>query len=517
MSSGRVALTEGYRTYLPRIARGTALVYGGAIAAMVAAFVGKAIAARFVSPEEFGFFVSIVALLGFAVGTCELGLQEGLARYVAFFRGRGEGDRVVGVIRTSLAVGLGMSVVTMIVLLLASGAIGRGFLHVEQVSLGVWVIWLVVPFYVVADLLAGIFQGYEWLGAKVFFIDTLRNALFPLLLLAGLWPVTSASGLIWSYGASGAVAGIAIAFFAWQRRLWVGPATGGITRELLSYSLPIFISGIFGLIVNSGNTLILGYLISQEAVAYYAIAFPLVALIPLGLVSIEYAFLPVLTEMYAQGLMAKMRRLYPTMVRWGVLAGVPVAFPMLLAPEAVLSLAFGPKYVGGAATLSILAIGMLLHTGTALSDIGLRVIGSARWILWTRGAGMVVNTGLALLLTPRWGVEGMAAAYGLGILVRNLLSSVKLYQHSGLHPLGRRYWATLGLGVGAPLALRFLFEDLEPSLANLGLSWFVSMSIFIVLLLGTKSVAPEDKEVLGRVRKRLLALAYGGTGERHGQ
>lgn len=505
-----MALTEGYRTsYLPRIARGTALVYGGAIVAMVSAFAGKALAARLVSPGEFGLFASVVALLGLAVGVCELGLQEGLARYVAFFRGRDQSDMVASVIRTSLALGLRMSVVAIAVLIMASGAIGRGLLHAEHVYLSLWVMWIVVPFYVVTDLLAGAFQGYEWLGAKVFFIDTLRNALFPLVLLTGLWPVTSASGLIWSYATSGAVAGIAIALFARYWGLWVGPATGGITWELLSYSLPIFISGIVGVIVNSGNPLLLGYMVSQEAVAYYALAFPLVALIPLGLVSIEYAFLPVLTELYAQSRVEEMRRLYPTMIRWGILAGVPLAFPLLLTPEAVLSLAFGPKYVGGAATLGILAVAMLLHTGTALSDIGLRVIGNTRWILWTRGAGMVANTGLALLLTPRWGVEGMVAAYGLGIIVRNLFSSVKLYQDLGLHPLGRRYWATLGLGIGVPVVLRSLFGNPEPSLASVGLSWLVGMSIFILLLLGTKSLAPEDKEVLNRVGKRLLALAYG--------
>jgi O-antigen/teichoic acid export membrane protein len=435
-----------------RLRRGTLVAYGGGVVALATAFFGRIVATRSVTAEEFGRYASALAIFGFTAGLCELAMHDGVARNVALYLAKKDQMRASSVIASALRLTLGCSVAAALVLVSTSDFIGTLLFGAVRLAGQHWVLWSALPFFVLSDILGAAFIGSGRVELKILFIDVLRTGLFPAFVLTALWPSGAVSPLIWPFAAAVIVASVGLIGCAvcllWRR----GPSVP-MTRELLAYSLPLFGSGIVGSLVNVGNPVLLGALYSPRAVAFYSVAWPLSALVPLGLASLEPSFLQTFSGLYVQGRSTEMRVLYQKLTRWVFLAGMPVALLLLLAPRLVLSVLFGVDYAAADTTLRLLVIGMLLQLATGPNDAGLKVAGRTPEIMVIRLAGTVVNFGLLFFFLPRWGSAGAAASLSLSIAVTNTLFSWRLYRATGIQPFDRlQVGVVLGSAVVVVLA-----------------------------------------------------------------
>jgi O-antigen/teichoic acid export membrane protein len=119
-----------------------------------------------------------------------------------------------------------------------------------------------------------------------------------------------------------------------------------------------------------------------------------------------------------------------------------VAAPIYLA-------AFGDGYAGtGQYTTVILALTMLLATGSGPVDVMLLMAGRSGLSLVDNAAALVVDLALDVALIPRMGVTGAAVAWAAAILTRNLLPLLQVRRLFGMSPAG----AGLGLSAASALA-----------------------------------------------------------------
>ena len=100
---------------------------------------------------------------------------------------------------------------------------------------------------------------------------------------------------------------------------------------------------------------------------------------------------------------------------------MPVAIALLLFGGPIIALAFGTGYADAASPLSLLVIGAALYAffyilGNVWTGLGypqIEAVGS--------GVGMITTVSLALLLLPRAGLPGAAAAYAAGSVTQLLV------------------------------------------------------------------------------------------------
>ena len=83
---------------LRKAAKGTAIAFVGMLVYMLLEFITRVIIARNTTQSDYGIFsIGFVLMNFFVIASC-LGLTGGAARYIAYFRGKGESNKVKGVI-----------------------------------------------------------------------------------------------------------------------------------------------------------------------------------------------------------------------------------------------------------------------------------------------------------------------------------------------------------------------------------------------------------------------------------
>lgn len=96
-----------------------------------------------------------------------------------------------------------------------------------------------------------------------------------------------------------------------------------------------------------------------------------------------------------------------------LLAGlVPAAAILVLAARPVLSL-FGPGYAAGVPVLLFLVVGNLAWAGASLSTLWLQYTNRGTAVVTITAATLVLDSGLNVLLIPRFGMEGAAGGTAL--------------------------------------------------------------------------------------------------------
>ena len=87
-------MSEIVNQSLQKIAKGTGIVFIGTMIGMLLGFVGRIIIVRYTTQSEYGIYSLALVIISIFVTIATLGLSEGSARYIAYFRGKKEDEKV---------------------------------------------------------------------------------------------------------------------------------------------------------------------------------------------------------------------------------------------------------------------------------------------------------------------------------------------------------------------------------------------------------------------------------------
>jgi O-antigen/teichoic acid export membrane protein len=199
-------------------------------------------------------------------------------------------------------------------------------------------------------------------------------------------------------------------------------------------------------------------------------------------VAIRQVLAPKLSELLARRSTGRAAAVYQSTTAWLVAVNWPIYLVLLTFGPALLAV-FGREFAGGQVVLVVLAATMLVATAVGPVDVVLLMGGGSAWNLVNTVLALGVNLALNLVLIPRYGLAGAAAASAAGTLLNNLLPLVQVWRSMGLHPFGAGVAVAAGLSavcfglVG--VALRVL---LGPTLPGLALYVVASCGLYAVLL-----------------------------------
>jgi O-antigen/teichoic acid export membrane protein len=411
---------SGERSRNLRLLRaGTWLTLGGVVAGNVAPVLVVLLARTF-PPEAFGLYVSLQLMVLTVSKFATLGLDRGLAWYIARQPLRSEQSARALASATALALLLSVAVVAGVALAGWSGVRSGFFGGGEGDGAMVTLCFLALPPWCVLHLHAGALEGLRHPGYRIFLNQGLVTALAPASALAlhalgfGRWALPL--GLVLANGV-GAVWIVCAA----RRRLprLRRPLELRLDRSLLAYSWPVGISDVVAGVRARADLWLVLALAGPRTAGIYAVMNTL----PSGVRVIRQTYDPVVIAVVSS-MGATSRKHLSSVFSYAVhmvsSLQLLIALFVLLFPRELLSLA-GRDYVFEPSALWLLSIAHVLQGSLGMPGAVLLGLGQSRTLLVCSVGGLILGVLTNLWWIPQYGVFGAAISSAVTALVTSLI------------------------------------------------------------------------------------------------
>jgi O-antigen/teichoic acid export membrane protein len=204
-------------------------------------------------------------------------------------------------------------------------------------------------------------------------------------------------------------------------------------RELMAFSGASWMASLTSTGLIWADTIILGIYRSSADVGIYNAATRLVVLATFVMAPINASFAPRIADLYQRGMADTLRRTYGVATSWIVRLSLPAFIVLVLFPKQLLRI-FGTGFRAGATVTVLLAVGKLIDAGTGPCGLVLNMSGRAALNMINNVAALGLNIGLNILLIPRHGIVGAAAAWAISLAAVNLVRVLQVRRLMGMLP-----------------------------------------------------------------------------------
>lgn len=415
------------------LARGAGVTFVGHLVGRGLGFVLTLVLTRWLGAADFGLIVLALSIVQVASLFADIGLRDGALRFVALAEGREDPTERSRVMVTVLRWSATTSVAAALVLALAGPLLARQF---RQPALG-WMIPVLavgLPFSAVGLVLKSMLQALKQLPA-IALLHNMADPVTRILIFLGCaalgWGVAAA---VASYVTAALV--VFAGALAWLRPWW--PCTfhrlpPNAARAIMAFSLPLSLAHLAGLVMQTADSLVLGYFSTAHALGVYGAAGRVAALGGMTLLAGSMAFAPHANELFGRGDRAGIQRLYAQVTRWLIILGLPLYVLTVVFAAPVLGI-FGAEFREGAPLLIVLATGILISVATGPAGDVVITAGRSKLVLLFSVLVATLNVGLQWALVPRWGVLGAALATASTVAASNTLNVVLAWWFVGVQP-----------------------------------------------------------------------------------
>ncbi len=254
---------------------------------------------------------------------------------------------------------------------------------------------------------------------------TVQSALLPGLTLIGvlvLAPVHGLAGAIAALVVSSVIT-LIVSIVIWQRRIpSVAPGSAASFHygKLIAASGPLFLVGLFQLIILHTATVVLGIYGEGEDIARFAIASRLAALMSFVLFAVNSIAAPKFAEFYQND---DIEQIEKTAVNSSVLMAAmatPILLVFLFGAKPVLSV-YGAAFVEADRMLVILACGQFVNVITGSVAYLLAMTSNEMLLMKALAVTAIFHLLSSFMIIPYWGANGAAVVTALTMSIINLL------------------------------------------------------------------------------------------------
>lgn len=493
---------------LQKVAKGAGIVFVGSIFGVIIAFVTRILIARHFTQTEYGIFSLGFTILSIFVMIGTLGLQDGIARQIAFYHGKGKGDKVISIVSYSILFAIFVGIILFLIAFFLSDILSINFFNLPALSHPLKIFSTAIPFFILIYIITAIFRGFGSAKERAIFQDVLRNLLFLFLLFFIIWVGYPFDWVIVAYSVSIISTSIFfIVYFLIKSPLFsirIHSLDLSIGKELIFFSFPLFLITILYYIMGWTDTIMLGYFKSAEAVGLYNAASPLGRFISMALASTVFIYMPISSELFVKNKISDMKRSYNILTKWVCIGTLPLVVIFVFFPYLVMTFLFGFKYALAGTALQILAIGFFVNNLMGPNGAVLTAMGKTRFLMYTSLVAACINIILNSLLIPRYGINGAAIATVTSLILINVIKSIKLYSISKIHSLEKNVLKPIILFIIIAYIIYFISTRIfAVTFWMLPLLFIFFVVIYVLSLFFTKSFDKEDIEILTIICKKI--------------
>ncbi len=400
------------------------------------AYLSQILLARWMGGSDYGVYVYVwtwVLLLG---SMMDFGISASAQKIIPEYRTSGEHALLRGFLSGSrwmtFAVSAALSLMLAALVKLLSPWIEAG--AVVPLYIGC----ATLPPFVVANTQDGIARSHDWMRLGLMPQFIVRQALiigFTFGLFALGFNLGATAAMIASAGAVWfAMIGQMIVL---NRRLAshveAGPRAYDV-RGWLAISLPILLVESFYLLLSYTDVLVLQQFRSSEEVGVYFAVVKTLALVSF----IHYAMAATTAHRFAEynalGDKVRLSAYVAHAIKWTFWPSLAATL-VLLALGKPLLLLFGAQFTAGYDIMFIAAVGLVVRAAVGPVERLLNMLGQQRACAFAYAAAFAMNLVLCIVLVPRFGGHGAAAATSLSLAFETVLLFHIVKRRLGLHVL----------------------------------------------------------------------------------
>jgi O-antigen/teichoic acid export membrane protein len=400
------------------------------------AYLSQILLARWMGGSDYGVYVYVwtwVLLLG---SMMDFGISVSAQKIIPEYRAGGEHALLRGFLSGSRWMTFIVSTAVATLLAGAVKLLSPWMNPGEIVPLYIGCITL--PAFVVANTQDGIARSHDWMRLGLMPQFIVRQSLI-IGFTAGAFALGFHLGATIAMLASAAAVWIAMIgqMMVLNRRLGghvePGPKAYDF-RGWLGISLPILMVEGFYQLLSYTDVLVLQQFRSSEEVGLYFAVVKTLALVSFIHYSMAATTAHRFAEYHASGDSARLSAYVAHAIKWTFWPSL-AATAVLLALGKPLLWLFGPQFVAGYDIMFIAAVGLVVRSAIGPVERLLNMLGHQHICALAYGLAFVMNVVLCVVLVPRFGGHGAAAATSVSLVFETILLFWIVRQRLGLHVL----------------------------------------------------------------------------------
>ncbi|MBN3038377.1 MAG: flippase [Candidatus Omnitrophica bacterium] len=452
---------------LRNLAKGAAIISLGTFVSRLLNYAYKITVAR-LGAEYFGTLSLCLTLLGIVSTFAFLGLRDGVKRYISFYQGKKEEEKIRSTILSTLGLVAISSVLLGSLLFILADKLAVIFFHDQSSSVYIRFMAVILPFYTLNWIFIKCFAGFKKLKYRVYVYNIAENAFKIAITIILIFLGFKLWSAVLGYGFSIIMCFLLSAYFLEYRVFSVFRTRDGgrfVYKELLAFSIPLLFSGIMVLLLSWTDTLMLGYFTDVRKVGIYGAALLVSSLVFIGTDLLIPIYLPTITELYAQERNKEIASIFKSVNKWIFAICIPIALLLFIFPNRILSILFAPEYGIAYAAVIILVWGRLISALSFTSGHMLNMIKKTRIIFVVSAIATFCNVILNYMLIPRFGINGAAAGTCISLFVQAALLVCFCNRYLSLVFLNKDFLKVAVAGLVPAIVIYFIQRNFAVSTA----------------------------------------------------
>ena len=405
------------------------------------AYLAQILLARWMGASDYGIYVYVwtwVLLLG---SMMDLGVAVSAQKIIPEYNARGELALLRGFLSGSRWMAL---IVSSALSMLLAGLVKWLSPSIDPASVvPLYIGCLTLPAFVVANTQDGIARSYDWMQLGLMPQFIIRQSLI-VGFTAGAFALGFHLGATAAMLASAAAVWIAMIgqLTVLNRRLGSRVAAGSKAydfRGWLAVSLPILMVEGFYLLLSYTDILVLQQFRSSEEVGVYFAVVKTLSLVSFIHYAMSATTAHRFAEYHASGDKARLAAYVAYAIKWTFWPSLAATILLLALGKPLLWL-FGPQFVAGYDIMFIAAIGLVVRSAIGPVERLLNMLGQQYICAMAYALTFVMNVALCVVLVPRFGGHGAAAATSIVLVFETILLFWITRQRLGLYvlPFGKQ-------------------------------------------------------------------------------
>jgi O-antigen/teichoic acid export membrane protein len=477
-------------------ARNTLLGFGSGAAVALAGFIGNAITARLLGPDQLGVFAYVVWCVTIASIVAGLGISVVQQRFIPNLRAEGRNDEAEGLIGATTRLSMLTAIVGSVLLFAYLYWPGRSATEGSSEATRDLVIALALIWFIcwkMADGYLFYLRGEQRFGELARLSGF--SALIKLAVMALGALLFGIPGAIAGYIAGNILPAIRIGRLL-RKQHHVGAA---LKRQVIRFALPSWATAVIGgLVFGRTEIVFLQHYTGLAAVGLFAAAATVAEMavqLPPMLLS---ALLPRFSEQHGLGAHEHMQRLYRTMTALVAMIIVPLCLGIAVVAPVLVPAFFGSKFADAASAASVLLIAAAVSSLGVTTFYLLQSLGKTGFLLISNGLGLVGTVALGFLLIPHFGLIGAAWSRAIVQVAVVLVETWYVTKRLGITPPYRALGAiTLAAAAQAAVA-HFVTVEVGGAISLL-ISIPAAVVVYLIALRLLAVAAIVDQELANRL------------------
>jgi len=386
--------------------------------------------ARFLGPDGYGIYGTVMAIVAVLVVCGQLGLPQLITREVSARISQHDFSGAKGaLVWFSLSVGVASLVVVLV------GFFGFNFWqdgNDTQISSAFYWSLALVPLFAVTNLLASALRGLHKVVLAQVFDAVLRPMIFASLLLAAfsmLGSLTPERALKLHVVAASVIVLVCaiMLFFNLPRRVLSAKTTSHV-RNWVASAVPMTGTDIVRTIDGHYAVLLLGFTVATHDVGIFRVALASAAFVALPGSVIAMVILPYIAKFHAMRQTQKIQKLAAVSALAAFSITLIITIVYYIFGQALVKAIFGPSYIASWIILVIISLAYTIQAYFGQSAVILNMSGEERTLTLAFAVALVVAIILSILLIPVYGAIGIA----ISMVISEAIKGVVMWRRASI-------------------------------------------------------------------------------------